>query len=333
MIRFLWEVPASGHSWVEGIAGHPNADPILLKPQPALVLASRNVGNRAAQSTFRPEPNPALFRDFAQTLPEKDAILAFADRYGALDNVPDSVRPVEEMETALAELVSGTFLITWQYQINKMARLVGLLDLVQDDNRTGLAQYIRWSEETKDSLVVYFDSHPETRAGTGPALGHMRTRDVIASREENHELLAKFKIGDTFTPALVYIQNEIDLVLHHVADDVMTGMEWNSRYNRPELCIYCPTLLGAVWLQLADAVANNRSFSQCRQCGQWFEISPEAARSNRRYCSDRCRIKAYRGRQDKARQLFTLGKTFEEIAVELDSDSKTVRRWITGSRD
>jgi hypothetical protein len=321
VIRFFWDIPAAGYRWVRALSAE---DPSQ-RAQLALVGASQDMGDR-------PEPNPALFRVFAQTPPKKEAILAFANRYGNLGR-SSKVRPVEGRESGLDEAVLGNFLITWQHQINDMARLVGLIDLIQEDNRTGLARYIRWKEDETDGPVVYFDSHPETTEGAAPALGHTRIRDVIASRQTHHEWLAKFKIGDTVTPALVYVRDHMDLALHHVADDISTGMEWDSRNNRPQLCIDCPALLGAVWLQLADAVANNRIFGQCRQCGGWFEISREAARSNRRYCSDRCRIKAYRARQDKARQMFTLGRTFQEIAVALDSDSKTVQRWITGLKD
>jgi hypothetical protein len=58
------------------------------------------------------------------------------------------------------------------------------------------------------------------------------------------------------------------------------------------------------------------------------------ARSHRRFCSNACKTKAHRNKQDRARQLFTVEKkTFEEIAKELDSDVATVRRWITGIKE
>ena len=94
-----------------------------------------------------------------------------------------------------------------------------------------------------------------------------------------------------------------------------------------------PSLLGAVWFQLADAVTHDRVFSSCRECQKWFAVGPEVARSNRRFCSNACRSKAYRERQDRARRMCTAGKTFEEIAEALDSDVPTVRRWITGLKE
>jgi hypothetical protein len=58
------------------------------------------------------------------------------------------------------------------------------------------------------------------------------------------------------------------------------------------------------------------------------------ARSHRRFCSNACKTKAHRNKQDRARQLFTVkNMTFEEIAGELDSDVATVKRWITGIKE
>ena len=45
---------------------------------------------------------------------------------------------------------------------------------------------------------------------------------------------------------------------------------------------------------------------QCLQCGTWFEISPRAARTDRVFCSDACRFKAYRERQSRARRMHAL---------------------------
>jgi hypothetical protein len=88
----------------------------------------------------------------------------------------------------------------------------------------------------------------------------------------------------------------------------------------------------ALWLQLADAVVNQRDYARCRVCAKWFELSPEASRSHRRFCSDACRVSAYRGRQSLARQMyFQEQKTFEEIAEALQSRVATVRKWITGT--
>lgn len=42
-----------------------------------------------------------------------------------------------------------------------------------------------------------------------------------------------------------------------------------------------------------------KSHRQCRQCGISYEITPKIARTNKLYCTNACRSKAYRGRKNE----------------------------------
>jgi hypothetical protein len=98
------------------------------------------------------------------------------------------------------------------------------------------------------------------------------------------------------------------------------------------------TLLGALWLQLAESISGCKKHRACRHCGSWFSILREKInkkskkkqmmRQNRIYCSEKCKGAAARLRKTKAQQLAREGKTPEEIASELGSDVKTVRGWL-----
>jgi hypothetical protein len=80
------------------------------------------------------------------------------------------------------------------------------------------------------------------------------------------------------------------------------------------------------------AVTGNLQHRVCGEdsCGQWFEISTrmEGKRKNREYCSDACRMKTYRQRQKRARQLAAEGHAIEAIAHQFESDPGTVRKWV-----
>jgi hypothetical protein len=179
-------------------------------------------------------------------------------------------------------------------------------------------------------LWARFDSHAGAGRGEGSALGFRRSKSVIASPTWRPELLAAFRPDDPLLPAWAFLQQDLERHLFNAKVEFSAAMPWDTKRQRPALRLEALTLLSAVYFQLADAVSNDRTFSRCRQCGRWFAVAPEAARSHRRFCSDGCRSKAYRGRQDRARQLFMAKKTFEEIAAELDSDVSTVKVWITG---
>jgi hypothetical protein len=61
-------------------------------------------------------------------------------------------------------------------------------------------------------------------------------------------------------------------------------------------------LLGFMWVQLAEAVAGGRRFRQCGSCFRWMEIAPGEGRPEKHYCSDACRMRAYRKRKAKRDQ-------------------------------
>src|SRR5262249_2478813 len=56
-------------------------------------------------------------------------------------------------------------------------------------------------------------------------------------------------------------------------------------------------LLGFMWVQFAEAVAGGKEFRQCASCSRWMEIAPGQGRPEKHYCSDACRMRAYRKRK------------------------------------
>ena len=59
-------------------------------------------------------------------------------------------------------------------------------------------------------------------------------------------------------------------------------------------------------------------------------MSGAASRTDKQFCSNACRSKAYRDRQEQARQMFAAGKTVREIAKALDAKPEAVKGWVKG---
>ncbi len=59
-------------------------------------------------------------------------------------------------------------------------------------------------------------------------------------------------------------------------------------------------LADALWLELALAVGGKQNLGACAECGTWFAIAAGAARSDKLYCSDACKMRAYRKRKKDA---------------------------------
>jgi len=91
-------------------------------------------------------------------------------------------------------------------------------------------------------------------------------------------------------------------------------------------------LLGALWLQLENAIAGNIEYRNCKGCGSPFEVSVLAGRSDKWYCHDLCRCKALRERRKQAAEMFEQGMSVEEIAEKMNADAIKVTGWLRSRR-
>jgi hypothetical protein len=62
-------------------------------------------------------------------------------------------------------------------------------------------------------------------------------------------------------------------------------------------CIRPRTLLHALWAQLVLAIDGNMDLGVCVQCRKWFRLDAGRGRSDKQYCSNACRMRAYRKRK------------------------------------
>jgi hypothetical protein len=56
------------------------------------------------------------------------------------------------------------------------------------------------------------------------------------------------------------------------------------------------SLLGAMYLQLAQGTSNGTRFRRCLECDKWFAISPPTSRATKQFCEEKCRVRAHRRR-------------------------------------
>jgi hypothetical protein len=124
---------------------------------------------------------------------------------------------------------------------------------------------------------------------------------------------------------LLSVQNGVDLGIRFSAQARLLK---DRRRGGLTIQIMPENLLGAIWLQFAEAVSGNKKYRACATCGRWYELSPDKARADSVYCREACRSRAYRARKEKAVQLAGEGKTPKQIAADLGSDAKTVRGWL-----
>jgi hypothetical protein len=235
----------------------------------------------------------ALFRTFANLAPSEEAILSFADRYGRLTDCRE--HPLEfEARCRRADQDSDTHLRGetypfWCAEIETMRRTISLWDLMQKGDRNGLSKHIRWEKQGTE-LSVFYDSHPDQPVASRPDNAQM----VRIASEFSGDMSRQYRLNDPVLPAQTYLQGVVNEKLARgVISQLLPAPETRqlTLYHVPR------DLLGALWLQFARAMSGNKAYRVCKECGQWFEVSPERSRTTRQFCSDACKSKAYRGRK------------------------------------
>jgi hypothetical protein len=194
---------------------------------------------------------------------------------------------------------------------------VSLWEAIHAKDTSVLAKCIRWPSPDH----VTYEWPPSTEWITP-----WSTKATIASREINSHLLDRFRPGDVIMPARIYLQEVVNKSLEEF---VAPRLLWTDR-EKMGLFIVPSTLIGCLWLQLAKAIAESCKFRICEGCGKSMLVSPEGSgyRTNRKTCSNACRIRLYSRRKLEARQLRSQKLTVREIAKRLDTDTGKVKKWI-----
>jgi hypothetical protein len=264
---------------------------------------------RPAEGNSEYVPDPALFREFADVPSTREDILSFANKYGWLGpselvvrrgvestvyTMPKDV--AEAMKSSGAPRQRGRKLSRtrnlypvqlgerpdkWFKEIAAMNRLLKILDPPRgsDSTKRRFQQRIRWTA----NQVIY-----EWRTDEGEVI------DVIASEEERPQQFALLQKANLREILRYYLARSINerLAAHRVKVQLFP----DSPSERVGLRIVPETLIGFLWLQFAKAVEGGRSYRRCEDCSKWFEFGGQSSRSDKRFCSDTCRVRNGRKR-------------------------------------
>ena len=171
-----------------------------------------------------------------------------------------------------------------------MRQMVDLWDRARNGDVEGLAPHIQWRNRE-----VYYFSHPALGPKERPKHPAVKTVARISARS-SYELSQVYPNRDLIGPAFSHLQQVAN---DRIKDCVSSRLLWDPPHSRLKLHVVPDSLLGALWLQFAQAIEHNSDFRKCVECEEmWFEVSPQKARADKVYCSDACRMRAYRKRRE-----------------------------------
>jgi hypothetical protein len=247
---------------------------------------------------------PYLFRTFAELEPDKESFLQFANTYGELDTAYSDWQDTA-IHTAEKPKYSNTFSLTrWRQDHHLLRRAILLSDGIKSD---------AWVDAMED---ITFD--PASPYDEDHYLVTDNKFDAIKPKQSNPGVYFVYfssikRIEESSFVTLTITDKDVDeegeitktVALRLLAEWISNGLRDASPSLKQsgasfELEMTSDTLIGAMWCQLADAVAKNTEFRQCANCGGWFSVSGRHARSDKQYCSGGCRLKAFKARQQQA---------------------------------
>jgi hypothetical protein len=148
--------------------------------------------------------------------------------------------------------------------------------------------------------------HGVIRLGRGGVLqeGELETIaswfDAIRALQDALSTWQKAEDTGDFTKLLrLMTRTEHGITDHAVAVSLAVG----EGAAVPRLSLSPKNLFEALMLQLALAIDGSQSLQTCVECKGWFTIQAGRGRSDKRYCSDACRMRAYRRRKSTQERL------------------------------
>jgi putative ATPase subunit gpP of terminase len=262
-----------------------------------------------------------LWRTFARRDATPDECLALAREYGLLG---------ESQELPIADQpersVTAESMWCWNGELSDLAFADFLLQHIVAEESAAFEPLFEWDGDHVCTVEYVHEQEllpgfAAVRVG-GDGNGTRRRTELAGPTFTSH-----WTPGDLVKPAQLYLQR---VVTRHLAERVSTSLAFSSNHRHQRL-VYGPTsLLGALWLQVALAIASDATMGSCKECGRPFEISrsPMGLRVDAEFCTNACKSRQYRKRKRRAKRLFREGYGIVEIASLIDTSPATVRRWV-----
>jgi len=297
---FSWVVNTPGYRVALDAVHDPETDTSIAvgnlvevtgRPPRHLVAAVESTGVDPASlrmsREYRPFDEPALYRRFARLprplLEHEVAVLAFVDRWGPLTGEPAVTHTVRDMKESSEHLPDIETPIeddlprfyTWGPGIAELPLELRAVARPAAPHFVGEA-LARWDTQSLllSGLISIWDS---VRGRPDSELVHVLPAATVPQSNRATARRARRYLAAAVT-------DRLSATCEGVLDNDAGGI-----LLRPN------NLLGAMWLQFADAIERGVDYGRCQVCDDDFELA-DGRSKRRKYCSNACSQRAYRER-------------------------------------
>jgi hypothetical protein len=304
---FVWSRPVDGYVWEDGKATDFFGQEVDGNDANETRFLRWRTSDRRVYRTNLLQTQPALYRTFANLEPTEEAFLKFANEYGALGVdvlVEDAVKSGKTEDGKTVKTLSfenprngGEPFWRWRREHSQIQRIATLLGAIENDDPNLLRKWF-----TIGDSDIRFES--EQRWAVVSSAKHQLRPHIwtwVMQSDDEAEQLRR--------AARAWAQTVINEAMSSGGNtkQSLTSVRilLNPDRSTMRLHLVPDTLLAAMWLQCSRVLTENVTFRACEQCLKWFEVSPDQRRRNTKYCTDRCKVAAYRVRKVKGTNVET----------------------------
>lgn len=216
---------------------------------------------------------PNLHRLFSNLKGDEQSILKFAREYGFLGSQTFLIATDSE------NCYWGESLDQWRYEIQTLRFLIELWDILRTDRNAGKLKSLL---DFEHDLVYIKD-------------GKIDSEYAYNSVQNSHIYHQPSKSGkpDFLSLSQLFFECQIEsLVMDYCSASVKIE-------PYPRLSFDAETLIGTIYMHFVNEVlGKSLPLVKCQVCEQWFQSRHKGTM----YCSDACKVKAYRLRKEKEKQ-------------------------------
>ena len=232
---------------------------------------------------YDPFTENALFRTFAAIPPEREAIAEFARKYGLLGVAAPDIKGEDRFAESL---------MVWDREISAMWKCVSLWEPIAGRQIDRLREIVqcRWEGERMICEINLPDQIGSESLRVGRTQGWIRADSPYFA-----DLLDSVRHGDIMKLARFTLAHKISMRLREYKTLPLLMEDPVFR-----LVMQPESLIAALWLQFANAVASHHTLRTCIRCGKWFRVGVGGDhRADAQYCSNACRQQKYLERRQK----------------------------------
>jgi hypothetical protein len=182
-------------------------------------------------------------------------------------------------------------------------------DLFEINKITSRPAFLEFAQtpDTPDAIKSFADRYGALEPDVGTGEGWWQTgRDIdtwsayIRAMKKTIELWNKSSTTGDFTKLIRTVQKDLGLGNFGPGVAVQLLLKEDRLSASARLCIRPESLAQALYSQLILAIDGKLNLRACVECREWFTLEAGRGRSDKEYCSDACRMRAYRKRKGSA---------------------------------